>query len=246
MNVPAVIEFMLPYHETIHFVRMVQILYFQEDDRWGFLFDVKKNAKMINRSYLAQRCLADRSILDFVFESTQWFSEKGNDMQKKNVHIIPFFTYLCLEYITLIKKFEIIHLSQLMPFVMSSIRMKKCPDLQMCGYMLFLQIMEKFNVTSEMIGEIMLISSKFCADTICKECILFISRIMQIKPANELPDGLFENLNENSTFQSAIEKASSSFDITKFCHAMLHDVNSWEPNKANRPLISLLETKCRK
>lgn len=246
MNVPALIEFMLPYHETVHFVRMIQILYFQEDDRWGFLFDIKKNAKMINRSYLAQRCLADRSILSFIFESVQWFCEKGNDMKKKNAHIVPFFTYLCLEYITLVKKFELVHFTHLMPFVMSSVRMKKCPDLQMSGYMLFLQIMEKFNVPSEILGEVLLISSKFCADTISKECVLFISRVMQINPTSALPKGLFENLVQIPTIQPAIEKASSTFDIVNFCDAMLNDVKSWEPNKANRPIIFFLESKFRK
>lgn len=246
MNVSSLVECILPYHETVHFVRMVQILYFQEDDRWGFLFDVKKNAKIVNRSYLAQRCLADRSILNSVFDSAQWFAEKGSEMKKKNVHIIPFFTYLCLEYISNIKKLDLIHVTHLMPFVLSSIKMKKCPDLQMSGYMIFLQIIEKYNMSSESIGEVLLLSSKFCADTIAKECILFISRVMQVNPSNPMPSGLFENLEMISTIQSAIEKAASSFDIAHFCEAMLKEVNSWEPIKANPPLITCLESQCRK
>lgn len=248
MNVEALVECILPYHEAVPFVRMVQILYFREDDRWGFLFDVKQHAKAINRTYLAQRCLADRTILGSVFKAAQWHAENGGEMRRRNPHIIPFFTYLCIEYMHLRKKLELTDVTFLLPFVLGSLTAKRCPDIQMTGYMLFIQLLAKTSLSSETIGEVALTAAKCCAETVASECVLFLAQVARVNPASTLPDRVFTALAELPTIQAAVDKAAGSFEIDLFLEAFLQAMRTLssaqtEAGDTNASLVATLESR---
>ena len=57
LNIDDLMDCILPYHETVQFVRMVQIIFLQEGTKWSFLHEVKKEARIISRSFLAKRAL---------------------------------------------------------------------------------------------------------------------------------------------------------------------------------------------
>lgn len=60
----------LPFHETVPFVRMVQIGYFVDNGTWSFLRErVQQNGHTITRTLLAQRCTVDWNILDIVMKA---------------------------------------------------------------------------------------------------------------------------------------------------------------------------------
>lgn len=60
----------LPFHETVPFVRMVQIVYFTDDSTWAFLRErVKQSGHTISRTLLAQRCAVDSNILSIAMNA---------------------------------------------------------------------------------------------------------------------------------------------------------------------------------
>lgn len=242
MNVEAVIECILPYHETPAFVRMVQILYFKENDKWGFLFDVKKNAKEINRSYLALRCLADRSILNFVAQSALWNAENASKMKKKNIHIVPFLTYLMLEYIHKIGKVELAHVTHILPVVESLIT-SKYADLQMSGYMILDTLCEKFQFSEKALNELLLGAAKAVTDTSLNELILLIADLMIRGYITKIPQEVILLISKANTAVAAIKKAAGPYNLKplwKQFEAVLASVNEPEFTPVKSLVSSLI------
>lgn len=213
MNVEAVVECILPYHETTAFVRMVQILYFTDNDKWGFLFDVKKNAKVINRSYLALRCQADRSIINFVYESAVWHAKNAGEMKRKNVHAIPFFTYLCLEYINNLPKAELIHVTHLLPLIQALMESTKTPDLQLSGYMLFTLLCDKFSFAETAMNEILVSAAKSCAETVITELLFMFADLLARGRVKSIPEAALKAISGLSNTEAAIKKTASRFNV---------------------------------
>ncbi len=85
---------MYPFiHETIQFIRMVQIIFLKDGSKWGFLHEIKKEARVISRSFFAERMIADRSLLDGIFDCLD------NAKYKNPSTYLIFFTMLVMEYI---------------------------------------------------------------------------------------------------------------------------------------------------
>jgi len=223
MNVEAVIDCILPYHETPSFVRMVQILYFTEGHMWGFLFDVKKNAKEINRSFLAIRCAADRSILNFVYDSAIWHAKNAGDMMKRNVHVIPFFTYLCLEYIENLSKVELVHVTYLLPMITSMIESQKNPDLQLAAFMLFSRLADKFQFSEKAMDEVLILAAKRCSESCLNELVLMFADILIRGHAKTIPEEALQEFALRSNAVAALKKAAGQYQIKAF-------VTQLEPN----------------
>lgn len=108
VNVDALMTSILPHHDSLAFVRMVQIIYFTNTSRWSFLFEkVKQGGSTIHRTLLAQRCTVDNSIMGRVING---FTVLHRHQQKypTYTHIsmyISFMTHLMLEYITHAQQF---------------------------------------------------------------------------------------------------------------------------------------------
>lgn len=246
MNVEAVIECILPYHETTAFVRMVQILYFTDNDKWGFLFDVKKNAKAINRTYLAIRCQADRSILNFVYNSAVWHAKNSVDMKRKNVHVIPFFTYLCLEYINNLPKAELIHVTHLLPMIKGLMESSKTPDLQLSGYMLFSLLCDKFSFAENAMNEILITAAKSCAETCITELLLMFADLIARGHIKSVPEEAFKAISESANAEAAVKKAAARYKIKSLLDNWIQSLSNTfaqENSSLLRTLKSLTDIK---
>jgi len=181
LDVPEVVECILPYHDSIPFVRMVQILYFKDNDKWSFLFDVKKEAKFVNRSFIAQRCLVDRTILDSIFENA--LSSPQNPM------LTSFFTLLTIEYIGKIKKMDFNHVNHLFTMIISCLKLDQCKDLLVAGMMITMQLVEKANLSEGAFDEILEISAKAANKTGgTKEFLAFLVRLIENGHVTNIPD----------------------------------------------------------
>lgn len=209
MNVESVVECILPYHETPAFVRMVQILYFKQDDKWGFLFDVKKNAKLINRTFLALRCQADRSILDFVYDSAVWHATNGSEMKKRNLHAVQFFTYLTMEYIYNQSKLGLTQVTHILPMIVACMSNRKTPDLQLAGYMLFSILADKFTFSEASMNEIVLTAAKNCAETCMPELIQLLADLCIRGHLKSVPTEAMDIISGASNVVAAVKKASA-------------------------------------
>jgi hypothetical protein len=122
-NTDAIMECILPYHETNLFARMLQLtkyethllhfhlfhlnlpwmtlLYFRlpANGRWEFMTTAQKSGAPVARQTLVQRCLVDSSMLSFIAELAQKQAELARGV---SVHktAITLFTLITLEVLT--------------------------------------------------------------------------------------------------------------------------------------------------
>ncbi len=59
----------LPYHSTLHFVRLVQAM--RLEGTWAFMAPMQRSGAPMPRSMLAQRCMADAALLEAVCRAAQ-------------------------------------------------------------------------------------------------------------------------------------------------------------------------------
>ncbi|KAI9208838.1 uncharacterized protein BJ171DRAFT_626821 [Polychytrium aggregatum] len=98
-NVEAIIECILPYHDSRQFGQMLSLLIIDQDSRWGFLKTVQKTSVPIDRSTLVQRCIMDRSVLDFICGMVL----RSITYKIPNRTLYSFFTAISLQYLQALK-----------------------------------------------------------------------------------------------------------------------------------------------
>ena len=59
----------LPYHSTLHFVRLVQAM--RLEGTWSFMAPMQRSGAPMPRSMLAQRCMTDAALLESVCRAAQ-------------------------------------------------------------------------------------------------------------------------------------------------------------------------------
>ena len=182
LNIDDLIYCILPYHETVQFVRMVQIIFLQEGTKWSFLHEVKKEARIISRSFLAKRALADRTLLDGIFECLEWMVLKHRDAEyKKPSTYLSFFTILMLDYIQALPKIELTHVLHLYPMALRLVKIKRVPDCALSSYMIILALAQRYPVLSqESVTDYIDFASRSCPDSLVPQLVITIARLVDI------------------------------------------------------------------
>lgn len=182
LNLDDLMDCILPYHETVQFIRMVQVIFLQDGSKWGFLHEVKKEARVISRSFLAKRAIADRSLLDGIFECLEWMIIKHRDAEyKKPTTYLSFFTMLVMEYIQILPKFELSHVLHLYPMALRLVKIKRVPDCSLSSYMIILALAQRYPVLSlESLTDYIDFASRGCPDNLTPQLIITIARLVDI------------------------------------------------------------------
>ena len=158
MNVDELLTGILPYHDTVLFVRLVQIAATENDDRWSFLDLVKQEAAPLQRPAIVQRCLVDPSILDRLFAVLRTHMERPADAPKPD-RCLSFFTFATVEYVHRLQSVTGNHLLRLLPFVdvlLSRRAVGRWPAVLTSGVMLGAVLLERAPLSDEAASLVML------------------------------------------------------------------------------------------
>lgn len=182
LNIDAVMDCILPYHETTQFVRMVQILYFGDNSRWGFLHDVKREARVVSRSFLAKRMLADRALLDGVFACVEWMVVRHRDTgSRKPATYLSFFAMVVVDYIMALPQVELRHVLHLFPIALRLVKVKGVSECALTSYMLILALAQRYPVlSSESVAEYISFASRVCPETLVPQLMLTVARLVDV------------------------------------------------------------------
>ena len=95
LNVDVLMQCILPYHDTVPFVRLLQIMNLRGASarHWNFLLEKQREASKLSRHFLALRCTVDGELLGLIYESVKWHVHNGFE------HSISFFTLLTIDYL---------------------------------------------------------------------------------------------------------------------------------------------------
>lgn len=95
LNVDALMQCIIPYHDTVPFVRVLQIINLNGESarHWNFLLEKQKKVSQLTRHFLALRCTIDSELLDLIYAPVKWHVQNGFE------HSISFFTLLVIDYL---------------------------------------------------------------------------------------------------------------------------------------------------
>lgn len=182
LNVDDLMDCILPYHETVQFVRMVQIIFFKSGSKWLFLHEVKKEGRIVSRSFLAKRALADRTLIDSAFECLEWMAIKHRDAEyKKPSTYLSFFTMLVLDYIQALPKMELTNVLHLYPMALRLVKIKRVPDCALASYMIILALAQRYPVLSlESITDYIDFACRGCPENMVSPLVVTVARLVDI------------------------------------------------------------------
>lgn len=224
LMIDAVIECIILYHETEAFVRMVQILFFKPNDRWGFIFDkVKLGGKAIDRSFIVSRSLVDESVLEAIFNLTIWHGENApsNANRSSFEKFLAFWSMVSLEHITRLPagSIAIEKVSKFFPMIAHLMKTgRKEASLHISGLMLGTQLSQKAILTHAAMEELIEFAARTCPSENTNELLAFLSALVEMNILIEpmLGERAFNHIVKLPNLASSLAShLNGNFDIPK-------------------------------
>lgn len=220
LNQDAVMDCILPYHETVPFIRMVQIMYFADNSKWSFLHEVKKEARVISRSFLARRALADRSLIDSTFECLEWMILKHRDAEyRKPATYLSFFTMFLLDYISALPRIELSHVLHLYPIALRLAKIKRVPDASLASYMIILALAQRYPVLSqESVIDYIDFAYRSCQDSTVPQLVMTVARLVDLchLTVRSIPTRVFTGLSRLDGFAAVVHEIVNTYQLPHF------------------------------
>ncbi|KAJ3185328.1 HEAT repeat-containing protein 1 [Gaertneriomyces sp. JEL0708] len=146
-NVDAVLECILPYHETKQFAQIVSLLVLEETSRWAFLKAIQKNKVPLDRATLVQRCMTDPSLLVFICEMIA-ASRKAMVVNKT---LWSFFLCTLIQYFQTLPAVSDMEIRVLLPPLLSMLRIgnPQYADLRAAAQMVISAVAKQMPFSSE-------------------------------------------------------------------------------------------------
>ena len=220
LNQDAVMDCILPYHETVPFIRMIQIMFFATNSKWSFLHEVKKEAKVISRAFLARRALADRSLIDSTFECLEWMILKHRDAEyRKPATYLSFFTMFLLDYIQALPRVELAHVLHLYPIALKLVKIKRVPDASLSSYMIILALAQRYPILSqESIIDYINFAVRSCQEKMVPQLVTTVARLIDLchLTVKSIPTREFTALSRLEGFADAGHEIVNSYNLPHF------------------------------
>ncbi len=220
LNQDALMDCILPYHETVPFIRMVQIMYFADNSKWSFLHEVKKEAKVISRSFLARRALADRSLIDSTLECLEWMLFKHREAEyRKPATYLSFFTMFLLDYIQVLPRVELSHVLHLYPITLRLVKIKRVPDASISSYMIMLALAQRYPILSqESVIEYINFAVRSCQEQMVPQLVMTAARLVDVchLTVKCIPTRVFTALSRLEGFAAVAHEIVNSYNLPHF------------------------------
>lgn len=220
LNLDALMDCILPYHETVPFIRMLQIIYFPDNSKWSFLHEVKKDAKVISRSFLARRALADRSLIDSIFDCLEWMLLKHRDADyRKPSTYLSFFTMFLMDYIHALPRVELTHVLHLYPIALRLVKVKRVPDASFSSYMIMLALAQRYPLMSaEAVADYIDFACRSCQESMVPQLLLTVARLIESchLTVTSIPTRVFGSLSRLDGFAEGTQEIIASYQLPHF------------------------------
>lgn len=196
LNVPDVLDAILPYHETPEFVRFVQILMFRDsgDDPWTFLFAaVKQGGQGVTREFLAKRACVDRRVLESSWAALKFFFSKWE--QCTRTPSPAFHTMLCCEFLSRAHKVDMaVTAGFLLPMALEMLQFGPSSDVQHGGMLILGTLAERANLSSSAVSQIVASCEKLVeSGTNAREALLLAERMARLYSGKVALSGLLKS-----------------------------------------------------
>ncbi|CAM9439904.1 unnamed protein product [Ectocarpus sp. 6 AP-2014] len=178
-NVDAVVECCLPWHDTVAFARMVQLLSLK-GSRWEFLTPVQKTGSPLPREAIARRCARDFGLLRFLCVSARRAAARAASCSVATAQststssvsaataagrakLFSFYAATVVEALASLGTTSDPLLRALVPTVVHGLSATKSPEYQMASYMILSALSGKGPLSLDVNGQAL-------TALVCKPC----------------------------------------------------------------------------
>ncbi|KAL6058638.1 snoRNA-binding rRNA-processing protein utp10 [Balamuthia mandrillaris] len=217
-NVTAIMECILPYHETNMFVRMVQLLNLSEE--WLFLLSVKQKGVPLDRATLVAQCLKDPSLLNFISD----LARNAANSKNSSSTVFSFYTVVMIEVLNKQKRVtdEVLH--RLLPGLLQGLRCKERHNYQVSAYMIISQLCTRMVFSQHLISTLLPCIITYASKNEYTDALLCLFFICQTQPLSALPKKAFVSLLDLSSFPSTLRILTQKYEVTKFIRLFLNSL----------------------
>lgn len=249
-NVDAVLECVLPFHETHLFARMLPLLQIDKQSRWGFLRDAQRAEAPLARTTLVKRCILDVSLLEFLSDMINNVLALPHAVaQQKGV--ITLFTTLAFELIenarssnqAVVLADSIVR--QIVTFILTGLKNPRVPDFHSSAIILLLQLCRSVLLEVNVLNEVLPFVTKHLPENSPASSILsslqtlsflFASQNMSVLPIRTLKHLCYQPLVADAIAEFS-HQANSTPLLTSFFTVLCASKLS-QPNY-ERSLVSI-------
>jgi U3 small nucleolar RNA-associated protein 10 len=236
--VDELIVSILPYHDTLPFVRMVQIVFFSDASRWSFLFErVKQSGSPLSRTLLAQRCTVDSTILTQVlrgFADIRFHMTRDPDY-KFGSKYVSFVTYLLLETMSLIDRLDDQASIRFYQRIEVMIKSEHCPEGLVGAMIIFMSLCEKAPLSDSALEFFIRKIIKLSNPSIERNVILTVMQTVEAGFLEKIDPGMALSLCKMRPFAELMTEKSP----VRFCKVLGESLSASDEPEAAIYLTSL-------
>ncbi|KAK3840885.1 MAG: hypothetical protein J3R72DRAFT_169855 [Linnemannia gamsii] len=215
-NIDAIMNAILPYHETALFVTMVSILQIEETSRWAFLRPIRKSKQPLDRTVLIQNMLKDRSLVEFICETVLQAVTRRTSYKT----LMSFYAAVMLQYIATLPSITDEVLTAIFPYILEGLKAKISPEYQIASYMIISQISERATLTFEVLSSLFTTMASNYSNTF--QMLLCLVHICQTQETFEVfPERAFKLLAKIEGISIVLLSLLQKYSAQRFLYPFL-------------------------
>lgn len=236
LNIKAVVACVLPYHDSMLFVKMCQILEFQKDPVWSFLGAVKKSGQPLPRATLVTRCAKDLAVVQAIAQLAQNAAAASAGSATTP---ITFFGVVCVEMLHGMDTAPEQLVTILMPVLSQGLHKHARIEFQTAAYMVLAELGAKANFTPEALEVILVELVK--APQNPEDALSIFVHLILAQRVTEIPAAAAKFLIKLPGLTEALQELCEHHDLGRFVILYLEALGAGEGSHHSRLLREAIE-----
>ncbi|KAF5193642.1 U3 small nucleolar rna-associated protein [Thalictrum thalictroides] len=247
-NIDELIHCSLPYHDTVVFVRIVQLIDLG-NSKWRFLEGVKVSGAPPPRKVIVQQCIRDMGVLDSL-------CRYATPMKKyhPSAPVVSFFTAVAVEFLGALPVIDSDTVRRILPFVFSGLEpSSKGGRDHKAGALMMVSLLSNRVALAHKPAKSLIesISRVACQDANesadlpwLRMLLMAMVSLVQSQSIEILPKKVFEMVQEIRDFAGVLLGLSKKFNIKKFLSVYLESLAAYSFSEEfyHLALVSTIET----
>ncbi|KAL2917305.1 snoRNA-binding rRNA-processing protein utp10 [Polyrhizophydium stewartii] len=248
LNVDAVMECILPFHETKQFAQFVAILAIPASSMWVFLkTSVQKTSVQLERSLIVDRCIKDTSVLKFIFDAVDRSVNDGIS----NATLLSFMACVLIQFFETKASVTDADMRIVLPALVNALR-SQMPDLRAAGQMALAFLSTKSQFAPEALAGLAEAASMDVTPATLYSTLLCLVTVFQNQPRVDiLPESVYRRLIECPGLTKTLSTVATTYQADDFAEPFLkallrsHNLRSADPavDPEAEVFVSLVSTR---
>eukprot|EP01087_Luapelamoeba_hula_P012601 TRINITY_DN3518_c1_g1_i1.p1 TRINITY_DN3518_c1_g1~~TRINITY_DN3518_c1_g1_i1.p1 ORF type:complete len:2391 (+),score=459.57 TRINITY_DN3518_c1_g1_i1:152-7324(+) len=209
-NVPAVLECILPYHETKLFAKLVSTLRIPSNSEWAFLLVVKRTKVFLDTANIAQECIRTPALLTRICEMAKHAVPSPAGVTPT----IPFYLATVIHIFESVPRITDELLLPVLPYIVAGIKSKTQRNYKLASYMLVTALASRITFKPNLQEVLVVAIASRATETTHFEALLCLTAITQAQRMTSLPAKASAALFVYPSFVLKLEELSRQFDTT--------------------------------